>query len=315
MRTQVTFTRQTGLTLLELVVSLLVMTILTSVAITSVSGIQEQARYEKTVRLLEEFRKAIVGDDDWSKGIRAYAFDMGTLPPNLRALIVPQSPAWRIVTVNAGTDSQFYMGRGWRGPYLYASSSPDDPDALRDSWGGVTNPTYDNDQYYGWVVSPLSPTTSMRIESYGSDSQDGPSNNCGQDTSYQDDCLIDITENTWKVSLPQITLHFLDTTTTTALTNVTTCLQVYYRSPAVALGVVSVTSDPTPLAVTSKPQYRSPPFNFSAGPSVPAGQNYIALFRCNSLGVITNLNNIYPSGRRPLAVDMRPGSTIPVIDW
>ncbi len=305
--------RQTGLTLLELVVSLLVMTILTSVAITSVSGIQEQARYEKTVRLLKEFKKAIVGDGDWSKGIRAYAFDMGTLPPNLRALITRDSqPTWRLVTVNAGTSAQFYMGFGWRGPYLYSSASPDDLDALRDSWGGVTNPTYDNNQYYGWVMSSLSPVTSMRIESYGSDHKNGPSDNCA---AYEDDCLIDITTNDWRIPVPNITLQFLDTTTTTALSPVTTCLRLYYRAPT--LGITSITSSNTAsFSITSIPVVRKLTFNFSLPTSsIPAGQNFIALFRCDASGNVTNVNNLYPNDHRPIPIDMQPGSTIPVVFW
>ncbi len=304
--------RQTGLTLLELVVSLLVMTILTSVAITSVSGIQEQARYEKTVRLLDEFKKAIVGDGDWNRGIRAYAFDMGTLPPNLRALITRDSqPTWRLVTVNAGTNAQFHMGFGWRGPYLYNSASPDDPDALRDSWGGVTNPTYDNNQYYGWIMSPLSPVTSMRIESYGSDHQNGPSDDCA---AYEDDCLIDITTNDWRLPVPNVTLQFLDTTTTTVSSPVTTCLRLYYRSPS--LGIASITSNSVSFAITtSNPVTRRVRFDFPASLSVPAGQNFIALFRCDASGNVTNVNNLYPNDHRPIPIDMQPGSTIPVVFW
>ncbi|GAB6067510.1 hypothetical protein JCM13664_08280 [Methylothermus subterraneus] len=317
------FGNQTGLTLLELVVSLLVLTILTSVAIRSVSGIQEQARYEKTVRLLEEFRQAIVGDGDWSKGIRAYALDMGTLPPNLRALMVePTTTAmrWGDAVTFIGMVS-IHMGVGWRGPYLATSGSADHPDTLRDGFGGTRDCDNDGIQdcdssadttNYGWYYAPFD-GVSMTILSHGADALAGPAGTCGQDADYEEDCKLKIPLNSWTISAPfSLSMHFLSGDADTNPHRL--CLRIYTRKvdndSSLDNNIVSF----SPVTSVSLDVVTGMTVTWNFNTPIPAGQNYAVVVECDA-GILDTTVTIYPAGKLPVAIDMRPGSTIPVIDW
>lgn len=311
--------RQAGLTLLELVVSLLILTLLTSVAITSMSGIQEQARYEKTVRQLEQFRVAMLGDSDWNRGIRGYALDLGTLPPNLRVLLVEPTTAamhWQEVVTFLGPVS-LRMGVGWRGPYLVASGSPDDPDTLRDGFGGSRDCNDDGSaecdtsadaQNYGWRF--LEGVT-LTIKSHGADQVQGPSAACGADRDHKEDCALEIGLNARGIKDPVISVRLLHADADQNPRRL--CLRLYHRR-------VDADADPANNLVALNPitsialdvvTYMTLTWQFSG--LIPAGQNFLAVVSC--AGTSDPNPNIYPAGMRPIAVDMRPGSTPPVVFW
>jgi len=310
------FGRQTGLTLLELVVSLLVMTILTSVAITSVSGIQEQARYEKTVRLAEEFRKAIVDID--TKSIRGYVADMGNIPSDfvLRELLenYKSRPAYgNIAPSFAGTTCpvSVSMYGGWDGPYLYESGNPSDPDTLRDAWGGKdgtgAGEAFENTTNYGWVVVPPSSTSQRtEIKTLGCDRKTGASAAECQNQ-YAQDMTFALATTMWRTKkINSVTVHLAVVTSTTK--KVLAC--IFYRDAADVDGdnrkvefLYSASITLSGIKSTQKPI----PFPISNTTTIPAGQNQIVVFDVTSNQPYQNKN--------PIKIDLLPGSHFPVVFW
>ncbi|WP_022949837.1 prepilin-type N-terminal cleavage/methylation domain-containing protein [Methylohalobius crimeensis] len=296
--------RQRGLTLLELVVSLLVMTILTTVAIRSVSGIQEQTRFEKTRQQGEEFIKAMVEINQ--KAIRGFVADTGTLPTNLRALIDRGSlPSYNVLTFSSTTcPAGINMHGGWAGPYMQTSANPDDPDALRDAWGGKEG-TLGNTTNYGWgVVSP----TSQRLEitSYGCDRKIGTSASFDCPNHYQTDQTFAVTTYMWRSKeIDSISAHL-----TLENTNKILRMCLFYRN--VATGQVesvwsNIASIPGNVTLAGTPSTAS--FSFSPTTTIPAGQNQIALFEVTATGTALYQN------KQPIKVDLLPGSYFPVVFW
>ncbi|MEZ5385418.1 MAG: prepilin-type N-terminal cleavage/methylation domain-containing protein [Prosthecobacter sp.] len=152
---------QRGLTLLELLVVLSILAVLATVALTSSSGLADQARYEATQRTLENIREAVLGPANLrdTKGTLIYTgfvADTGRLPQQpqdallgspitLDELINPhgiQPYAVRQASNTSGTnvvsgseqlaDEDVYLGSGWRGPYLQL---PPGQTEIRDGWG------------------------------------------------------------------------------------------------------------------------------------------------------------------------------------
>lgn len=163
-----------GFTLIELVVTLLVLTMVTSVALRSASGLQDQARFEQTRERLQMIREAILGDPRKTVNGQAvmsgFVADMGRLPNNLHELLEREYCMDDITKSNAvacGTSwvslppyntyfctvSGYYtstecttaggywninpgnLGVGWRGPYIQTSQNPKHNDAFTDGWG------------------------------------------------------------------------------------------------------------------------------------------------------------------------------------
>ncbi len=143
-----------GLTLLELLVVLSILAVLSTVALTSSSGIADQARYEATQRTLENIREAVLGpanlrDTDGTLLYTGFVADTGRLPravlvgadftlaelwENVNAL-APHAVRQAIaanVDVAAEADSDVYLASGWRGPYLRLSPGNTN---VRDGWG------------------------------------------------------------------------------------------------------------------------------------------------------------------------------------
>jgi len=83
--------RQTGFSLVELTVVLLIITLLASVAVRETSELAFQTRYEQTKERLEMIRQAILGNPklivNGQQAVSGFVADMGRLPHNLRELI------------------------------------------------------------------------------------------------------------------------------------------------------------------------------------------------------------------------------------
>ncbi len=176
--------RQQGLTLLEL---LLVVTILSAVAYTTLAVVDNdnsQVRFEDTQNRLQMIRKAIIGDSsrtiNGQPEIRGFVADMGGLPKNIQELTVreycpdPQyttnaacagaGEIWASLTSYAfdgpsGTNTGLWAG--WNGPYLPASSESDYP-KFRDGWGND-----DSSNNFGWLFDDTTQPNELIVQSYG----------------------------------------------------------------------------------------------------------------------------------------------------
>ena len=142
-------------TLLELVVVLAILAVVTTLAVRSLDGLEDQSRYEKNVRGFEELSAAVLGspDDraaDGTRTVGGFVADMGRLPKavadengNLtlaelweKPLGVDKFDVRQAIEVNgvpkALEDPQVLVAGGWRGPYLRL---PIGPPTWRDGWG------------------------------------------------------------------------------------------------------------------------------------------------------------------------------------
>ncbi len=196
-----------GLTLLEL---LLVVTILSAVAwvsLASVANDAEQIRYDDTRNRLRAIRGAVVGDTGtagWEKGIQSgFVVDNGRLPGSINDLIMapsgflaygPVSPLFDPAPDTNGynnggettlNQAQNQFMKGFRGSYLVGSAGG----TYRDGWGtrlspgatlkncptlpsGSTNSGSDLDSdNHGWCVTLYN--DGLYVDSYGKDGENG----------------------------------------------------------------------------------------------------------------------------------------------
>ncbi len=320
---------QRGLTLLELVVTLLVLTILTSVAIRSVSGIQEFARFEKGQRLLEEFRLAIAGDDQ----MRGYWFDLATFPPNLRQLLtcnacngsdadnpMAWNPALAAVSYRmapAAPVTTAALGYGWNGPYLATTASPDDPDALRDGFGGLDG-TFGNTTDYGFGLA--FDAASLVITSFGADHNPGPSGYCGQDSDYEEDCALKLYRSHFRLSIANPISVRLTPPNTGG--NPTVFLALFARSANNPSDYLTAAFSTNSVAVAENGAPTS--LNFNVSSSLPAGPILLGLFRCDSYptcpppnlaAFVAGNRIIYPDQHGLTRLHLKPRTASLVIDW
>jgi len=158
--------RQSGFTLLEMVLVLFLIGLLASAGLLFTEGVEDQAKYDETKRRMELIRKAIVGDPtrtiNGAPEISGFVADMGRLPFCLAELLVPGemsgvpadnafvSPCsdssnnlaikgWQIAEGNN-------IGHGWRGPYIQVIPDSDNELRFRDGYGNGE----DDDINFGW---------------------------------------------------------------------------------------------------------------------------------------------------------------------
>ena len=122
-----------GFTLVEMLVVLAIIGMMASVAAGIYAGVRDQAEYEATVRVMEEIKKAIMGDNaPCLRGvdISGYVADMGNLPP-LNEDGQPES-LWKRMSRPAHVYSnEARIWAGWNGPYIREPASG----CLTDGWG------------------------------------------------------------------------------------------------------------------------------------------------------------------------------------
>lgn len=177
---------QQGMTLLELLVVIALMSVVGFMALSQVGDDLNQARYEDTRNRLEMIRKAIIGDTSRTLNgqpeIRGFVADMGRLPANLQELIEREfcsNPAldqaactgaetWTSMPAYAH-DATAGLWAGWNGPYLNASPESDYP-RFRDGWG---NDDGSND--FGWVFNDSGGAGPLLVQSTGMDGTAGGS--------------------------------------------------------------------------------------------------------------------------------------------
>jgi prepilin-type N-terminal cleavage/methylation domain-containing protein len=138
--------------LIELVIALAILAAVTTIALRATSNLQDQARYQSTVRSLNEIQAAIAGpvnqrNSDGSALVTGFVADTGRLPvfnsgsdagdpqgaldPLAELISNPNGiPTYQPYTSN--TDTSVKVWAGWQGPYLHLSAGPT---YVRDGWG------------------------------------------------------------------------------------------------------------------------------------------------------------------------------------
>jgi len=145
--------KRSGFSLIELMVALAILAAVTTIALRSVTKLQDQARYTNTTSTLNNVQSAIIGpaNQHWPDGspqVTGFVADIGRLPnylisttpadplglngdPLTELLQKPSSvPAFHYLSAN--TDASVVIGTGWQGPYLRLGAGPA---FIRDGWG------------------------------------------------------------------------------------------------------------------------------------------------------------------------------------
>ena len=183
---------QKGLTLLELLLVMLILSAVAWMAVGVVENNSDQVRFEDTRNRREAIRRAIIGDTSRTVNgqpeIRGYVADMGRLPQTIQALISqeycidhPEKTTqadctgagwiWSIGDANHDQpdwsyNSTYGLWVGWKGPYLRAKELTGYQKYL-DGWG---NDGEGND--FGWKVT-VNPATDFSLQSLGMDNAAG----------------------------------------------------------------------------------------------------------------------------------------------
>jgi len=138
-------TCRSAFTLVELLVVIVILVALTTVALHSVDGLQEQGRHDATRRQLEEIETAVLGPanrtaDDGTPESSGFVADLGRLPRTVGTdPLLMLAELWlrpsgvAVFGLKATTDSDIRVEAGWRGPYLRLGVTETE---LHDGWGG-----------------------------------------------------------------------------------------------------------------------------------------------------------------------------------
>ncbi|HID46345.1 MAG TPA: prepilin-type N-terminal cleavage/methylation domain-containing protein [Chromatiaceae bacterium] len=176
---------QKGMTLLELIVVVFVLSAVAFMTLSEVTNDASQARFEDTRNRLEVIEDAIAGDASRTLNgqpeVRGFLADTGRVPDCLEALLLrdPDCNGDGNPDGNAPPPWQFEpalnIWAGWRGPYLSGINGE-----YRDGWGNPDNSALTHDPNYGWEVAPADAdpgadgiTDTIVIKSLGEDSQTG----------------------------------------------------------------------------------------------------------------------------------------------
>jgi len=120
------FNKDTGFTLIEVVLIIVIMGILATVAMKTMQPAVDQSRIDSTVREMEILAQAVIGNKNLiSDGVRSdfgYVGDVGSMPPDLDALVS-----------NPGGYAT------WRGPYIMNDFLENADDYKEDGWGNAYN--------------------------------------------------------------------------------------------------------------------------------------------------------------------------------
>ncbi len=154
---------QKGFTLIEILVSIAMMSVLTTVALTMMGSVVDDARFSQTTREIEQIRNAMVGETQrLETGLRknyGYLGDVGALPTTSQGLsvLLSEGAATAAGLSMWSINASYGIGSGWKGPYL---TNTDDQDYTRDAWGNA-------------YVYTNTGGTNATITSYGADGVSG----------------------------------------------------------------------------------------------------------------------------------------------
>lgn len=229
---------QWGMTLLELLVVIALMSVVGFMALSQVGDDLSQARYQDTENRLIALHRAIVGYEEpvfnGQRLFSGYAADNGLLPTTtdgLSALInkptgfdnydviwprfdpTPDGDGY-----NGGSDDDLdatgaALVKGWRGPYLIARSEVDTLGAkimvYRDGWGNQDPDSGQDKLNFGWWTNLMNATDDLDI-TIVSLGRDGLHDllDTSAETDYDADTHLEIVPNDWMAhSELSITIH------------------------------------------------------------------------------------------------------------
>jgi len=196
-----------GLTLLELMVVVFILSALALSAVSLVDHTDHQLRYEDTRSRLLQLRHAIVGDEA-DAALRGYAVDMGELPANAGDLVAAPANAQPFglkqveFSPSITLPADHALPKGWRGPYVVRPPGGD-PSAVRfrDGWGNVSRDasgdpdTAADATEHGWAFDIVA--GDLTITSHGADGTPGESG----ETAYDGDLSLEVAAAEWRVDL------------------------------------------------------------------------------------------------------------------
>lgn len=117
-----------GFTLVEIVITIILIGVLASIAVRNMSTTLDTAKYEHTKKELDQLAYAIVGNPNvYTKGARTdfgYVGDIGALPANLDALVSNPGgyTTWDGPYINQGNNSIDFKQDGWNVDYVYLTT-------------------------------------------------------------------------------------------------------------------------------------------------------------------------------------------------
>ncbi|OQK17206.1 hypothetical protein AU255_04755 [Methyloprofundus sedimenti] len=248
--------KQSGFTLVELLVVMMVLVAMASITIETTSELAFQSRYEVTKDRYEKIRRAIIGRPDvlinGQPNISGFVKDMGRLPFKIHDLLEEDycltdptkdsqatcGASWRNQTAYV-PHTATSQGYGWNGPYI----NIDSPKALADGWGTGSDTITVN---HGWNFSNTSDT--ITLNSYGKNGVSGGTDTFDKDYPGTDHLAID--SNSWKVDVTGIQIN----TSAAVLSGAGTCSALPFDSDLVACemagGHWDGTCDPTTTYTT-----------------------------------------------------------------
>lgn len=174
-------TRQSGFTLLEIVLVLFLVGLMASATLILTENVEDQAKYDETKHRMDIIRKAIVGDPtrtvNGGRELSGFVFDMGRLPGCMRELLEQQDcndPSNTLATWTRNTTTG--LASGWHGPYIQVLPERNGELRFRDGYG---NSDASDAQNSGWnwklydatdaVTTNIANAVSIRVQSSGLD--------------------------------------------------------------------------------------------------------------------------------------------------
>lgn len=130
-----------GLTLLELIVTLSILAVLSTVAVRSIEPLADQARYETTQRVLQELAEATTGQlyarhTGGQLIVAGYIADTGALPTAIADLTTQPVglSAFSVQSFDSDRDASddVTLASGWNGPYMQLGPGVS---TIVDGWG------------------------------------------------------------------------------------------------------------------------------------------------------------------------------------
>jgi prepilin-type N-terminal cleavage/methylation domain-containing protein len=108
-----------GFTLIELAIIVVVLGVLASVGIPRITGMIESSRTTATEEEMRRLKIALVGSA--TDNLRGYETDVGSLPSSLNGLVTKPGGV---------ADWDRFTSTGWNGPYIDSNNN----DYLKDAW-------------------------------------------------------------------------------------------------------------------------------------------------------------------------------------